>query len=178
MKTSKETIHTWVGALVFVLIAVFLVTSYFSDSKKGGDVEGMELTARFRSVDGITVGSPVMLTGIKIGDVTDMAFDAENYSAVLTMRVRDDLEIPYDSAAQIASDGVFGAKYVSIEPGAEFDAMRDGDVFEFTQDSIIIEELLEKIVLLGEGRRQERLSNTGDNAGNGAEGGGMEGELQ
>lgn len=157
MKTSKETIHTWVGALVFVLGLVFIVASYASDSQRGGGENGMELTARFRSVDGITVGSPVLLTGIKVGKVSAMSFDESNYSAILTMNIREDLEIPYDSAAQIASDGVFGAKYVNIEPGAEFDALRDGDVFEYTQDSIIIEELLEKIVLLGEQRRAERL---------------------
>lgn len=172
MKTSKETMQTWVGALVFVLGVVFLVWSYVSDSQKGGDTKGMELTARFRSVDGITVGSPVLLAGIKIGDVSAMRFDEKNYSAILTLSVRDDLEIPYDSAANIASDGVFGAKYVSIEPGAEFESLRNGDVFEYTQDSIIIEELLEKIVVLGEERRAERLKNKAE------EGAGSEGELQ
>lgn len=174
MAAGKERLHTWVGALVFVVGVVFIVASYVSDHDKSAGSKGLELTARFRAVDGITIGSPVLLAGIPVGKVSKIEFDPENYSAILTMNLEQGLELPYDSAAIVASDGVFGGKYIRVEPGAEYDLLENGDIFEFTQDSIIIEELLEKIVLLGEERREARMRQNEESDGDA----GDEGDLQ
>ena len=43
--------------------------------------DSYELTASFRSVDGITVGTDVRLAGVKVGRVTSMALNPETYRA-------------------------------------------------------------------------------------------------
>ncbi|RED49950.1 MlaD family protein [Aestuariispira insulae] len=153
MRMKEESLHMLVGALVFVIGAAFMIYAYASDASPGRNGEGMHLTARFGAVDGITIGSPVLLAGIPIGKVTAQELEAESKAAIVTIAITEDIDLPIDSVAQVVSDGVFGGKYIRIEPGAELDMLMDGDPFEFVQDSVIMEELLELIITRAEERR-------------------------
>lgn len=150
MKT--ELLHTYVGALVACAGIIVIAYSYLSDGRETVD-DGYVLTARFKAIDGISEGADVLLAGIKIGQVTKQWFESDSNSAMINMQIDTQYEIPYDSAAMILSDGIFGSKYVKVSPGGEYDMLANGDEFEFVQDSIIFEELLEKIVVSSESKR-------------------------
>lgn len=156
MKFKTENLHTWVGALVFVLGMTFILASYASQGRMAHGNDGLTLMARFNAADGVTEGTPVTLAGVQVGAVSGIELNKTNFSAVVTMSVDEDVQIPLDSAVAVASDGVFGAKYLAVVPGADFEYMRDGEMFEFTQDAVIIEELLEKIVVAAENAREKR----------------------
>lgn len=151
---DRETLHILVGALVVVIGIAFVWWSYGYRSEKGPDISGYELSARFRSVDGIGIGSKVTLAGITIGKVVASDFDPAHYSADLTFRIEKDIEIPEDSIAMIISDGVFGSKFVQIVPGGAMDMLQPGGEFEYVQDSILFEELLQKVINAAEARRK------------------------
>ena len=78
----------------------------------------------------------------------------DGHRAEITMRIRSDIELPTDSIALIVSAGMLGGKYIKLEPGGETEVFAAGDYFEYVQGAVIFEELLEKIVLDAEGRRQ------------------------
>ena len=60
----------------------------------------------------------------------------------------------------IISSGMLGGKYIKLEPGGELKNFEPGAYFEYVQDAVIFEELLEKIVLDAEGRRLRAKENS------------------
>ncbi|WP_170294772.1 outer membrane lipid asymmetry maintenance protein MlaD [Roseospira navarrensis] len=134
-----------------VLAAAVLVFAY-SSSGIGDQGTGplsadgsYELKARFGQADGIRAGTAVRMAGIDVGEVVSMSLDSY-YRAVVTFRIAASVELPEDSAAMIQTDGLMGGKFVELEPGGALDVLEPGGWFDYTQDSVIIEDLLGKIV--------------------------------
>jgi phospholipid/cholesterol/gamma-HCH transport system substrate-binding protein len=141
---KRGALEVLVGAAVCVVIAL-LVAGGVSGGF-GGSSSGYTLTARYDQADGLAVGNPVHLAGVEIGKVSAMRLDPKSLRPIVEFRIEDTARIPRDSAAMILSDGVLGGKFVKIEPGVENEYLKPGDRFEFVQDSVIVEELLAKIV--------------------------------
>ena len=137
-------IETLIGAVVLAVAAGFLYFAYSTTDV--GPVGGYEVNASFDGVSGITVGSDVRISGIKIGSVTRQELDPMTYQAVVTMAIRGEIELPEDSTAKIALDGLLGGAYVSIEPGGSPDMLASGDEIEFTQGAIDIVGLIGRFI--------------------------------
>jgi phospholipid/cholesterol/gamma-HCH transport system substrate-binding protein len=150
----RENWQTMVGALAMLLLAGFIY--YAFAGKVTDDQSGYVVGARFKQVDGLNVGSPVLLAGVKVGEVTALSLERETLQPLVRFRISNTVRLPVDSAAYVMSDGVLGAKFVKIEPGLETRTMREGDRFEMVQNSVIVENLLERIVRAAEARRAPR----------------------
>jgi phospholipid/cholesterol/gamma-HCH transport system substrate-binding protein len=151
-RLSRSDFETAIGAvaLVAVALALWLASAGGKTRADGGYV----LVARFDQVDGLTTGSPVYLAGIEVGSVVKIELAPGTLKPLVTMSVRRGLAIPADSAALVMSDGVLGGKFVRIEAGSETEAMKPGDRFGTVQDSVIVEQILQKIVQGAEARRR------------------------
>ena len=137
-------VETLVGAVVLVVAAGFL---WFAVGRADvGSVTGYELSARFQNVSGINVGSDVMVGGIKVGSVIDQRLDPSSFEAVLVLSVRNDLKLPLDSSIRIATAGLLGGNFLTIDPGADEEMMEAGDEFEFTQSAIDLSDLISRAV--------------------------------
>ena len=141
---SGNLAETLVGAVVLLVAGFFLYFSY--DKADAGTVSGYALIAKFDKVDGVKVGSDVMLAGIKVGTVTDQTLDSEEYLAVLTLSFLTSVKLPDDSAIKIASDGLLGGKYLSVDPGGSEDYLEPGDEIRFTQGAVDLTELIGKAI--------------------------------
>jgi phospholipid/cholesterol/gamma-HCH transport system substrate-binding protein len=137
-------VETLIGAVVLVVAGVFLVFAY--NRAEIGSVDGYELSAKFQKVDGIRVGSDVLMSGIKVGTVTEQQLDPKSYLAVLHFTVRDDIQVPDDSAVKIASTGLLGDKYLALEPGGSDMKLKPGGEIQFTQGSVDIMDLIGKAI--------------------------------
>ena len=93
------------------------------------------------------------MAGVTVGQVAEAKLD-NKYNAVLTLKFREDINIPDDSSASIVSDGILGSKYIEVEPGGSEDYLTEGDEFGFTQDAMVLEELIERIIGMGKAKRQ------------------------
>ena len=107
---------------------------------------GYPLTASFRSLEGITVGSDVRLAGVKVGTVTGIALNDETYRADMSLSVQDGIRIPDDSAIVISSEGLLGGNFVEISPGGSLFYYEAGDEILDTQGSVSLISLLLKYV--------------------------------
>jgi len=150
---SRETVHILVGAAV-LLAAPLLFLLFFNEDARTGSASGYELTAHYNSIDGLGIGADVLLAGVPVGKVTGESFDPEAMQAVVTMTVRSDIRIPDDTVAMVVGGGLLGGKFVKLAVGGSEDMLAPGDSFEYTQDSVIVEALLEKVVLWAEARRK------------------------
>jgi phospholipid/cholesterol/gamma-HCH transport system substrate-binding protein len=104
------------------------------------------LTASFRSVDGVSIGTEVRLAGVKIGTVTGLALNPQTFFADATFTVRNDIQIPDDSTALISSEGLLGGNFLEIQPGGSTDNLPPGAEIEDTQGAVGLISLLMKFV--------------------------------
>jgi phospholipid/cholesterol/gamma-HCH transport system substrate-binding protein len=150
MTSSKREIL--VGILMVLGFAGLLGTSYWaSNVPQLGVQPGYLLEATFNAVDGIETASEVRLSGIRVGRIERMRLTPE-YRARVWMRIESGVEVPADTAAAIHTDGLFGSKYVELQPGGEERVLAHGDTITYTQDSLIVSELLDRIIAQGRAR--------------------------
>jgi phospholipid/cholesterol/gamma-HCH transport system substrate-binding protein len=127
-------VETLVGAAVLVVAGLFVIYGYSVTESDSAD--GYNLTAQFDRVDGLTVGSDVRMSGIKIGTVTQLALDPQSYYANAEFIISGEIELPEDTSAKITSEGLLGGNYVSLSPGGSEDMLAQGDEILYTQGSV------------------------------------------
>ncbi|TCL08924.1 phospholipid/cholesterol/gamma-HCH transport system substrate-binding protein [Shimia isoporae] len=138
-----------VGAAVLAAAASFLIyASQFAG--KGSRDAGYALSASFRSVEGVSVGTDVRLAGVKIGTVTDITLDPTTFRALTEFTVAGGIDLPDDSAVVISSEGLLGGNFVEILPGGSPFNFEEGDEIEDTQSSVSLVSLLLKFVSGGD----------------------------
>jgi len=136
----QNLVETLIGAVVLVVAAAFLAFAY---GKSGvGHVSGYALTAKFPRVDGISSGTPVKIAGIKIGSVLDERLDPQDYRAIVTISVDPAVKVPEDSSLKVASEGLLGAKYLTIDPGGSDVMLKPGGEVRMTQGSVDLMDLI------------------------------------
>ena len=130
-----------VGAAVLAAAAAFLAyAAQATGFSRGGD--SIDLKASFRSVEGITTGSDVRMAGVKIGTVTALGLDPASFRAQTTLTLDSAIQIPEDSSAVIASEGLLGGAFVEIVPGGSLDNLAQGAEIVDTQGAVSLLNLL------------------------------------
>ena len=140
----------FIGVIFFLIILELI-----NVDKSVEDSNFMNLNANFNKVDGLIKGSDVRLSGVKIGVVNKMYLN--NNKPQIQISIRNEINIPSDSSISIQTDGLFGKKYLSIEPGGMDEYLRNDDNLSFTEDSILIHDLLNKIIEIGEIKKGDEL---------------------
>ena len=165
---SRSVVETVIGAIVLIGAFVFLVFSYSKGD--AGKVSGYNIYANFSGIGGLKVGDAVEVSGVKIGQVAEIALDPKTYLAKVTMEIDDNVKLPKDTAAMISSQSLLGGRFMSLEPGGEEDTIpTDGKgKIDYTQAPQNIEELLGKFIFSmkdgkdktkGEGNASESATN-------------------
>lgn len=134
-----------VGGVVLAAAIGFAVYATQSTGISAGG-SSYDLSASFRSLEGISVGTDVRLAGVKIGSVSDVELNSETYRAETTLSLQDGVKIPDDSAAVISSEGLLGGNFVEIMPGGSEFYFGAGDAFTDTQGAVSLISLLVKFV--------------------------------
>lgn len=110
----------------------------------GAEPDSYALTASFRSVEGVSVGTDVRLAGVKVGTVTDLQLNPETFFADATITMRRDVAVPVDSTVLIASEGLLGGTFVEVQPGGALETLEPGGEIEDTQGAVSLITLLMK----------------------------------
>jgi phospholipid/cholesterol/gamma-HCH transport system substrate-binding protein len=139
-----------IGTGLFVLLGfaalLFLSTQLPANGLKlAGSKAGYHVTAEFDDIGDLKVGSPVTISGVRIGEVSGIRFDSRAYKAVVGMRIDPQYkQIPEDSYASIQTQGLLGGKYIGISPGGLDEYLKDGSRIDQTQSAIVLESLINK----------------------------------
>ena len=142
---SRNIAETLVGAIVLGIAIIFAVFLWrYSDV--GFGVSQYTVNAKFRSAEGITVGTDVRLAGVKIGSVSNLSLDPKSFNAIARLSIKPEYQMPEDSAAIISSEGLLGGNFVEILPGGSYEVMVDGSEFSETQGAVSFISLLMKFV--------------------------------
>lgn len=107
--------------------------------------EGMTLYASFDEIGGLKARAPVVVSGVKVGEVESISLNDE-YRARVAMKVDAKLELPIDTSASIVTAGVLGDRYVSLQLGGEEELLKPGDDISFAESAVILERLIGKFI--------------------------------
>lgn len=141
---KKYEIETIVGIFVFLgLLCIGYMTV------KLGNISFLEdssypVEAKFVSVTGLRIDSPVKVLGIEVGKVEKITMDQENQKAVVKMKLKKGIKIYDDAIASIKTEGLMGDKYVSIDPGGGGSLIGANGTITETQAPVDIESLISK----------------------------------
>ena len=146
---QSRTVELGTGLFVLLgLSALLFLTTQTSNLGSYLGSAGYSVTARFDNVGGLSVRSPVTMAGVTIGRVESIAFDSQQFKAVVALRIAPSYDqIPEDSDASILTSGLLGGQYIGLNPGGSLDALRDGSEIELTQSAIILEDLVGRYLL-------------------------------
>jgi phospholipid/cholesterol/gamma-HCH transport system substrate-binding protein len=143
---KKYSLESVVGVFVVIgLLCVAYMTVRLGRVSLWGD-DYYSLYARFGSVSGLRVGSPVEVEGIEVGKVERLTIDQEKQMARVELKITKGIKIYDDAIASIKTSGLIGDKFVKIEPGGSGDILKPGAMIIETTSPIDIEDLIGKYV--------------------------------
>ena len=146
MNTRKTEIL--VGLFVAAgLAALFMLAMKASNLNIYNNDVGYEITANFEDVSGLKIKSPVTMSGVRIGRVSDIKFDGTRFEAVVKIRIESKYNtLPKDTSASIYTAGLLGEKYIGLEAGGDEKNLEQGDKLILTQSALVLEKLISRFV--------------------------------
>jgi len=149
----QQTRTVELGTGLFALLgmgALFFLTTQTTGGEDFSADETFRITARFDNVGSLRPRAPVLMSGVTIGRVTRIDFDAAALDAVVTMDIdaRYD-QIPEDSDASILTAGLLGSQYVGLQAGGSEFYLEEGSEVLLTQSAIVLESLIGKFLVRG-----------------------------
>lgn len=141
---TTRTIELMVGLFVAAgLAALFMLAMSVSNLATYGNDDGYILQARFDNIGGLKVRSQVSASGVRVGRVTAIEYDSNGYEALVTMSIDTRYDkFPLDTAASVLTSGLLGEQYIGLEPGAEEEFLKSGDVIHLTQSALVLEQIV------------------------------------
>jgi phospholipid/cholesterol/gamma-HCH transport system substrate-binding protein len=156
---KKYTMETTVGIfLVFGLLCVGYMTLKLGHVSFLGE-DSYPLFARFTSVSGLRVGSPVNMLGMEIGRIKGLTMDQKSQKAVVEVTIQKGINIYDDAIASIKTEGLIGDKNLSIDPGGGGALLKPGGTITETQPGVDVTELISKYAF-GEVKKPEGAGKT------------------
>ena len=128
----------WLSRVVTLLVisAVVVVAALYLRSRMpNAQLGGQFLThAMFHDASRLQVGSPVVIAGVRVGDITRLAI--EGRYARVDMRLRENINLPTGTFATRKSDSLFGDSYIELIPaGTEpVTLLRNGEPIQHVQE--------------------------------------------
>ena len=147
----QQTRSVEIGTGLFVLLgmsALFFLTTQTTGGDKFSADDTYEVEAYFDNVGSLKPRAPVAMSGVTIGRVTSVTFDAQRLQARVTFEIDSQYgTIPDDSDASILTSGLLGSQYIGLQAGGSEDSLEDGSEIFFVQDAIVLENLIGKFLV-------------------------------
>ena len=137
--------NTVVGVFVLAGLAAM---AYMSLNIGGLSLKGpsdFRLFAGFDETGGLKARAPVVISGVRVGEVIGIELD-EDYRARVELALRDDLELPADTSASIMTNGILGDRYILLQLGGDVQYLASGDELSFTESALLLERMIGKLI--------------------------------
>jgi phospholipid/cholesterol/gamma-HCH transport system substrate-binding protein len=116
---------------------------------RGGLAPGYPVYSVFSWGGGLRAGQPVLLSGVSVGYVSDVAFRRDGF-LVVTMRINKAYQVPKTTTARIVPNGVFGDMMVAMTPGSmTLDDFVQGDTIPAGPPALGIGDVLARVDSIG-----------------------------
>ena len=116
-----RTVEISVGAFVLAgILGLIFLAVQVSGVRLSQSDESYDVTARFNDVAGLRTRAKVSMAGVTIGRVKQIDVDMEWGDAIVTLEILGQPgNLTTDTGAKILTEGILGARYISLLPGAD-----------------------------------------------------------
>ncbi len=123
------------GIKVFLFLTVgvlLLLALCFQFAKTGSWFKpSYALELQSENIGGIRPGADVLMAGIRIGEVKDIALGDEGLRAIIRVSILDKYKIRKDAIFSLQQAGFLGEQHIAVKAvGTEADYLKNGDVVE------------------------------------------------
>lgn len=147
MRLSKTT-EIMVGIFVLLgFIAAFLLALNVTNLGNLSSKQSYDVKVYFDNIGDLRTRAKISMSGVKIGRVSRIAYNQERGQAEVTMTLDSQYKLSIDTQASIYTAGLLGEQYISLEPGAEDEVLKSGDVITLTQSAMVLEEIIGKVMV-------------------------------
>jgi len=129
-------------ALSFISALLLFVWGF--NFLKGKDVfkKDRVFYARYAEVNGLIKANPVVINGLRIGQVSDLYFDpAMNGNIIVEISINTDFPVPSNSVARIFSSDLMGSKAIDLQLGNSTVKLQSGDTLMSSIEASLMEEV-------------------------------------
>lgn len=142
---KENVIEALIGAIV-LLLGVWFVAFAYGRTERGGMDDAYTISARFPNASGVSVGTDVRVSGLKVGTVVAQDLDPQTFQALVRLQIDRKVKLPLDSSAAITSEGILGGNYIALAPGGDTEVLREGDEITDTQGSVDLMSLIGSVI--------------------------------
>ena len=128
-----------------ILVLVFLAFNTANRNSSYGRGQHYQVKASFDDVGTLHKYAPVRIGGVTIGQVASITLNATTYQADIELSI-EGVKLPVDSEASITTEGLLGAKYISITPGYSEEMMKNKALIARTHSALILEKLIGELL--------------------------------
>ena len=132
--------------LLILIISIISIFYYSSKINFFNRVDTLQVKSSFFDIGNINIGNDVKIMGVKVGEVSSISLDQENYMAVITSSVDESIKIPNDSIFKIANNGFIGSPYIEIELGNSNEILKNNDYTINNVDAVSLEEIINNFI--------------------------------
>lgn len=145
---NSRALEILVGFFMLLFLgAMFVLAMKVSNLTSLTSPDGYTLVAKFENIGGLKARAPVSASGVRVGEVVDISYDAETFEARVTLSIdKAYATFPLDTTASIYTAGLLGEQYIGLDPGAEEDYLQDTDEITLTQSAIVLERLIGQVL--------------------------------
>lgn len=128
--------------ITFIIAIVLFIWGY--NFLKGINVFSKEIKyyAKYDDVSGLTVANPIMINGLRIGQVSRITFDPDmKGDIVVEMLLKKDFPLPTNTVARIFSADLMGSKVIDLQLGDAKEYAHHGDTLASSMEATLKEEV-------------------------------------
>jgi len=132
---------------LFVLAGIAAI-AYLSVSVGGFSWHGragFKLYALYDETGALTVRAPVVIAGVRVGEVSSISLD-QDFRARVEMNLDPDIKLPQDTFANIVTAGMLGDRFIELQPGGDDKMLKSGDTISNVGNAVIIEKLIGQLI--------------------------------
>ena len=122
MSTERKGVELFVGLFLLIGFGVIATMVVLFGRVGQGFQKLYPITVEFPNASGLVKGCDVLLSGAKVGTVTEAPrLTGHAYAVAAPMRIIEGVRIPHKSTFLIRTSGMLGEAYVDVVPPAAFD---------------------------------------------------------
>ena len=132
--------------LIILIVSTSSFLYYSSKINLFENLNTFQVNSSFFDIGDISIGNDVKIKGVKVGEVSSISLDQDNYMAIVTSSLDESINIPNDSIFKISNNGFLGSPYVEIELGTSEVSFKNNDYTINNIDAISLEEIINSFI--------------------------------
>ncbi len=143
---NKKINIEFILGLFILIISIICIFYYSSKINLFNKIETFQINSSFFDIGNVNIGNDVKIKGVKVGEVSGISLDQENYMAIITSSIYENIKIPINSIFKISNNGFIGSPYIEIQLGESEVLLKNNDYTNDNIDAVSLEEIINNFI--------------------------------